>query len=66
MAWAYRKNARHSNPKKNAIRKAIPMLQDGCQQVEGQSKESRSLEAYCRGGQGPPRAVELFGRMEYD
>jgi hypothetical protein len=23
MAWAYRKNARHSNPKKDAVRKAV-------------------------------------------
>jgi hypothetical protein len=34
------------------------------QQLEGQSMESRSLEAYCRGGQGPPRAVELFVRKK--
>jgi hypothetical protein len=33
--------------------------------MERQSKESRSLEAYCRGGQGPPRAVAPFGRKEY-
>jgi hypothetical protein len=32
---------------------------------DGQSKELRSLEAYCRGGQGPPRALELFGRKTY-
>jgi hypothetical protein len=25
--------------------------------VERQSKESRNLEAHCKGGQGPPRAV---------
>jgi len=25
--------------------------------MEGQSKGSRGLEAYCEGGQGPPRAV---------
>jgi len=25
--------------------------------MEGQSKGSRGLEAYCKGGQGPPRAV---------
>jgi hypothetical protein len=30
-----------------------------------ESKESRSLEAYCRGGQGPPRAVAPFG-MEWN
>jgi len=23
MAWAYRKNARHRNPKKDAVRKAV-------------------------------------------
>ena len=23
MVWAYRKNARHSNPKKDAVRKAV-------------------------------------------
>jgi hypothetical protein len=33
--------------------------------MERQSKESRSLEAYCRGGQGPPRAVAPFG-MEWN
>jgi hypothetical protein len=32
--------------------------------VEGQSKESRSLEAYCRGGLGPLRAVVLLGRKK--
>ena len=26
--------------------------------MERQSKGSRGLEAYCKGGQGPPRAVE--------
>jgi hypothetical protein len=25
--------------------------------MERQSKESRNLEAHCKGGQGPPRAV---------
>jgi hypothetical protein len=25
--------------------------------METQSKESRNLEAHCKGGQGPPRAV---------
>jgi hypothetical protein len=25
--------------------------------MEGQSKGSRGLETYCKGGQGPPRAV---------
>jgi hypothetical protein len=25
--------------------------------MEGQSKGSRGLEVYCKGGQGPPRAV---------
>jgi len=29
--------------------------------MERQSKESRGLEAYCRGGQGPPRAVASSG-----
>jgi hypothetical protein len=33
---------------------------DGCQLMEGQSKEPRSMQAYGRGGQGPSRAVELF------
>jgi hypothetical protein len=28
--------------------------------MERQSKESRDLEAYRRGGQGPPRAVVPF------
>jgi hypothetical protein len=30
---------------------------DGGEQMERQSKESRNLEAHCKGGQGPPRAV---------
>ena len=30
---------------------------DGNKRMEGQSKGSRGLEAYCKGGQGPPRAV---------
>jgi hypothetical protein len=37
---------------------------DGCKRMERQSKESRSLDAYCRGGQGPPWAVAPFGRKE--
>jgi len=34
---------------------------DGCKRMERQSKESRGLEAYCRGGQGPPQAVAPSG-----
>jgi hypothetical protein len=34
---------------------------DGCKRMERQSKELRNLEAYCRGGQGPPQAVAPFG-----
>ena len=30
---------------------------DGNKRMEIQSKGSRGLEAYCKGGQGPPRAV---------
>ena len=30
---------------------------DGNKRMERQSKKSRGLEAYCKGGQGPPRAV---------
>ena len=30
---------------------------DGNKRTERQSKGSRDLEAYCKGGQGPPRAV---------
>jgi hypothetical protein len=33
--------------------------------MERQSKESRGLEAYCRGGQGQPWAVAPFG-MEWN
>jgi len=29
--------------------------------MERQSKELRGLEAHCRGGQGPPRAVAPSG-----
>jgi hypothetical protein len=29
--------------------------------MERQGKELRSLEAYCKGGQGPPQAVAPFG-----
>jgi hypothetical protein len=34
---------------------------DGCKRMEGQNNEPRSVEAYCRGGQGPPRSVVPFG-----
>ena len=79
MAWSYRKNARHRNPKKDVVRKAVcnktkkktknEMVgrrvhgpeKDGCKRMERQSKESRGLEAHCRGGQGPPRAVAPSG-----
>ena len=79
MAWSYRKNARHRNPKKNVVRKAVCNKtkrktknemagwrvhgpeKDRCKQMERQSKESRGLETYCRGGQGPPRAVAPSG-----
>jgi hypothetical protein len=30
---------------------------DGVERMERQSKESRNLEAHCKGGQGPPRVV---------
>jgi len=30
---------------------------DGYKRMERQSKGPRDLEAYCSGGQGPPRAV---------
>jgi hypothetical protein len=30
---------------------------DGGERMERQSKKSRKLEAHCKGGQGPPRAV---------
>jgi hypothetical protein len=39
----------------------VSMEKDGCKRMERQSKESRSLQAYCRGCQGPPRAVAPFG-----
>ena len=75
MAWAYRKNARHSNPKKDAVRKVVCNKtkrktknemagwhvhgpeKGGCKRMERESKGPRDLEAYCSGGQGPPRAV---------
>ena len=75
MAWSYRKNARHCNSKKDAVRKAVcnktkrktknemagwrvhGSEKDGNKRMEGQSKGSRGLVAYCKGGQGPPRAV---------
>jgi len=78
MAWSYRKNARHRNPKKD-VRKAVGNKmkrktknemagwrvhgpeKDGCKRMERQSKEWRGLEAYCRGGQDPPRAVAPSG-----
>jgi len=67
--WSYRKNARHRNPKKKDVRKAVCNKTkrktknemagdgDGNKQMERQTKGSRGLEAYCKGGQGPPRAV---------
>ena len=32
-------------------------VKDGNKRMERQSKGSRGLEAYCKGGHGPPRAV---------
>jgi hypothetical protein len=32
--------------------------------MEGQSKGSRGLEAYCKGDQGPPRAVAASKKKE--
>ena len=78
MAWSYRKNARHRNPKKKKIygklyatrrrgRQKNEMAglsvkgpeKDGNKRMEREreSKVSRGLEAYCKGGQGPPRPV---------
>ena len=76
MAWSYRKNARHYNPKKkyvlrkdicnNTKRKTKNEMagsrahgpeKDGNKRMARQSKGSRDLEAYCKGGQGPPQAV---------
>jgi hypothetical protein len=37
---------------------------DGCKRMERQSKGSRDLEAYCKGGQGPPRAVAPFKKKK--
>jgi hypothetical protein len=37
---------------------------DGCKRMERQSKGSRDLEAYRRGGQGPPRAVAPFKKKK--
>ena len=75
MARPCRKDARHRNPKKDVVRKAVRnetkrktknekagLEKDGCKRMERQSKEPRDLEAYCRGGQGPPRAVAPSGR----
>jgi len=42
---------------------------DGCKRMERYSKEPRGLEAYSRGGQGPPQAVapsEGGGGQFYD
>jgi hypothetical protein len=33
--------------------------------MEGQSKRSRGLEAYCKGGQGPPGAVVPSKRKSF-
>jgi hypothetical protein len=78
MAWSYRKNARHHNPKKYVVWKAVCSKtkrktknemaglrvhepeKDGCTLIEKQSRESRGLEAYFRGSQGPPRAVAPY------
>jgi len=75
MAWSYRKNARHRNPKEDIVRKAVCNKmkrktknemagwrvhgpeKDGNKRMERQSKGLRDLEAYCKGGQGPLRAV---------
>jgi hypothetical protein len=40
-----------------AGRRVLESENDGRERLERQSKESRNLEAHCKGGQGPPRAV---------
>jgi hypothetical protein len=66
MAGSYRKNVGYRNPKKYVIRKAVcnktktknEMVgrrvqgseKDGGERLERQSKESRNLEAHCKGG----------------
>ena len=75
MVCSYRKNARHHNPKKDVVRKAVCNKtkrktknemagwhvhgpeKDGNKWMERQSKGSRGSEVYCKGSQGPPRAV---------
>ena len=37
---------------------------DGDKRMERQSKGSRGLEAYCKGGQGPPRAVAPLKKLK--
>jgi hypothetical protein len=38
---------------------------DGCKRMERQSKESTDLEAYRKGGQGPPMAVAPFKKKNF-
>jgi hypothetical protein len=76
MAWPYRKNARQRNSEKRVIQKAVRNKtnvmagrrvhepeKDRCKRMERQSMGSRDLEAYRRGGQGPPRAVAPFKKI---
>jgi len=35
---------------------------DGCKRMKSQSKESRGLEAHCRGGQGPTPGCSAIWR----
>jgi hypothetical protein len=43
--------------KEMAGRRVQGSEKDGGERMERQSKESRNLEAHCKGGQSPPRAV---------
>jgi hypothetical protein len=47
-----------------AGRRVHGLDKDGCKRMERESEESRDLEAYRRGGQGPPRAVAPFKKKK--
>ena len=69
MAWSYRKNARHCNPKKDVVRKAVcnktkrktKNEMDG-RRVHGPEKDGcKRMERQSKESRGPPRAVAPSG-----
>jgi hypothetical protein len=61
---AVRKKMKRKTKNEMAGRRVHGPEKDGCKRMQRQSKGSRDLETYRRGGQGPPRAVAPFKKKK--